>query len=145
MREIEEYETQNLEECLQALSAYHNEVSTNFSGSYPSRPFKDTLKIFKESLIKRNSRIAVAEEHGRIIGFCKVDIGGGIGKLDYLVVLSEYRGKGYGKAFMEWAMKVFDEHNIRQIEVKVIDGNEAIHLYEKYGFKMNAHILVNKR
>ena len=87
----------------------------------------------------------MAEEHGRIIGFCKVDIGGEIGKLDYLVVLSEYRGKGYGKAFMEWAMKVFDEHNIRQIEVKVIDGNEAIHLYEKYGFKMNTHILVNKR
>ena len=26
-------------------------------------------------------------------------------------------------------------------EVKVVDGNKAIHLYEKYGFKMKSHIL----
>ena len=64
------------------------------------------------------------EDNGSVVGFCKIDICGYVGKLDYLVVLKEYRGKGYGK---------------------VVDGNEAIHLYEKYGFKMNAHILVNNR
>ena len=42
---------------------------------------------------------------------------------------------------MDWAMKFFSEKGITQIEVKVVAGNEAIHLYEKYGFKINAHIL----
>lgn len=145
MREIKEHETHKLEECLQALADYHNEVSINFTGSYPSRPYADTLKMFEEALIKKNSRIAVVEDNGRVIGFCKIDIGGAVGKLDYLVVLSAYRGKGYGKALMDWAMEEFDNYNIHQIEVKVVDGNETVHLYEKYGFKMNAHILVYKR
>lgn len=26
-----------------------------------------------------------------------------------------------------------------------VDGNNAINLYEKYGFKMDAHILVNNK
>ncbi len=26
-------------------------------------------------------------------------------------------------------------------EVKVVDGNDVIHLYEKYGFRINAPIL----
>ena len=85
------------------------------------------------------------EDNGSVVGFCKIDICGYVGKLDYLVVLKEYRGKGYGKALMDWAMGSFDRNGVHHIEVKVVDGNEAIHLYEKYGFKMNAHILVNNR
>lgn len=30
-------------------------------------------------------------------------------------------------------------HYVSQVEVKVVDGNDVIHLYEKYGFKINAH------
>lgn len=65
-----------------------------------------------------------------------------VGKLDYLVIMKEYRGRGFGKRLMDWAIRMFAEHEIQQIEVKVVDGNETIHLYEKYGFKMNAHILM---
>lgn len=85
------------------------------------------------------------EDNGSVVSFCKIDICGNVGKLDYLVVLKEYRGKGYGKALMDWDMSSFDRNDVHHIEVKVVDGNEAIHLYEKYGFKMNAHILVNNR
>lgn len=85
------------------------------------------------------------EDNGSVVGFCKIDICGNVGKPDYLVVLKEYRGKGYGKALMDWAMSYFDRNGVHHIEVKVVDGNEAIYLYEKYGFKMNAHILVNNR
>ena len=52
------------------------------------------------------------------------------------------RGRGYGKALMDWAMGVLEENGVRRVEVKVVDGNDAIHLYERYGFQMNAHILV---
>lgn len=30
---------------------------------------------------------------------------------------------------------------VKSIEVKVVAGNDAIRLYEKYGFQINAHIL----
>lgn len=46
---------------------------------------------------------------------------------------------------MDWAMENFEKCGAEKIQVKVVDGNEAIHLYEKYGFRINAHILVCER
>ena len=85
------------------------------------------------------------EDNGSVVGLCKKDICGSVGRPDNHDVLKEYRGKGYGKALMDWAMSYFDRNGVHHIEVKVVDGNEAIHLNEKYGFKMNAYILVNNR
>ncbi len=99
------------------------------------------MESFEAALQKKESYIAVTEIENRITGFCKVDIYGENGKLDYLMVKEEFRGKGFGKELMDWAMLLFDRNNVRHIEVKVIDGNPAIHLYEKYGFKMKSHIL----
>jgi len=42
---------------------------------------------------------------------------------------------------MDWAIKTFHENGVHEIEIKVIDGNDAVHLYEKYGFKMHSHIM----
>ena len=83
------------------------------------------------------------QENNTVIGFCKCDIDEKCkqGKLDYLMVLSPYRGNGYGGMLMDWAIGYFSGKGIEHIEVKVVAGNEAIHLYEKYGFKINSHIL----
>lgn len=145
MREITSAEVQGLKECLESLAEHHNEVSTDFGGSYPSRPYEETLELFEQALTSGTSRIAVAEDRGCIIGFCKIDICAENGKLDYLVVKKAYRGKGCGKLLMDWAMQTFESCNVRHIEVKVVAGNDAIHLYEKYGFKVNAHILALNR
>lgn len=103
--------------------------------------YADTLQSFGRQLENSTSRIGVIENTVEVIGFCKIDIERNEGKLDYLVVLQEYRGNGYGGALMDWAMEQFRGSGVKYIEVRVVDGNEAIHLYEKYGFKMNAHIL----
>ena len=143
LRQITADEAPRLRACVQALSEHHNRVSVNFKGSYPSRPYDKTLSLFAQALEENVSRIAVIEEVSGIVGFCKVDLhGDGTGKLDYLVVLPQCRGRKYGKALMDWAMAVFSGSGVRKIEVKVADGNDAIRLYEKYGFRMNAHILV---
>ena len=42
---------------------------------------------------------------------------------------------------MDWAMQPFRSKGVKSIEVKVVAGNDAIRLYEKYGFQINAHIL----
>jgi ribosomal protein S18 acetylase RimI-like enzyme len=36
---------------------------------------------------------------------------------------------------MDWALNTFQKLGINEIDVKVVYGNEAIHLYEKYGFR----------
>lgn len=141
LREIDWSEVQKLYTCIRGLSEHHNQVSVHFKGAYPSRPHEKTLNMFAESMKSGVSRIAVMEQDNDIAGFCKVDMEKGKGKLDYLMVLPEHRGKRCGKQLMDWAMKQFHENHIPHIEVKVVDGNDAIHLYEKYGFKMNAHLL----
>lgn len=144
MRELSANEVGLLRGSVEELSAYHNAVSTNFSGSYPSRPVGETLALFASALESNTSRVAVIEEGGAVVGFCKIDLHGTDGKLDYLFVDATHRGHGHGGALMDWAMAAFDRAGVRRIEVKVVDGNPAIHLYEKYGFRMNAHLLVRE-
>lgn len=141
MREITQNEVSKLYDCIRELSEYHNTTSVNFKGYYPLNPYEKTLKSFEAALSSQDSYIAVTEIENQIIGFCKVDINGESGKLDYLVVKAEFRGKGFGKELMDWAMLMFARNNVKHIEVKVVDGNPTIHLYEKYGFKMKSHIL----
>jgi len=93
MRTICSDEVWELAECVQELSEYHNQISVNFKGCFPSRPYNETLTIFKNALINKTSRILIEEKDNRIIGFCKIDIDGDYGKLDYLIVLREYRIK----------------------------------------------------
>ncbi|MBP0971391.1 MAG: GNAT family N-acetyltransferase [Oscillospiraceae bacterium] len=141
MREIASNEVCRLENCLLALAAHHNKVSVHFKGCYPKTPVAQTIKRFAEELDNGNSCIAVVEDDHMIIGFCKINIDGHLGILEYLIVLENYRGMGYGAALMEWALHKFSDCGVRDIDVKVADGNAAVSLYEKYGFKMNAHIL----
>ena len=141
MREIEAKEVYKLKNCLQELADHHNNVSVNFKGCYPKQPFDETLMQFASDIDAGISSIAVIETNDRVVGFCKINYGGTAGVLEYLIVSENFRGKGYGAQLMEWALKRFEDLGIHDIDVKVADGNDAISLYEKYGFRMNAHIL----
>ena len=46
---------------------------------------------------------------------------------------------------MDWALSTFRKLGINKIDVKVVYGNEAIHLYEKYGFRERSVILTLER
>lgn len=130
-----------LSACLQELAAYHNEVSVNFKGCYPAKPVGEVLAAFADDIAGGVSRIVLAEQDNVAIGFCKVDIADDHGKIAYLVVLKQYQGCGSGGLLMEWAMNILQGARLSCIEVKVVAGNPALHLYEKYGFKLNAYIL----
>ena len=141
MRELPCDEIYKLETCLRELAEHHNTVSVNFAGAYPKKPYRETLQSFEADVRSGKSKIAVIDSENRIVAFCKTDICQGQGKIDYLIVLKQYRGKGYGNMLMNWAIDRFKQCSVEQIEVKVVDGNDAIRFYEKYGFRMNAHIL----
>lgn len=141
MREISPKETGKLYDCLEALAEHHNQVSAYFQGCYPRTPSEQKTVQFEKELEEGRSRIAVAEKDDQVIGFCKINTDGSPGVLEYLVVLDRERGKGYGAAFMEWALNTFRELGIDDIDVKVVYGNETIRFYEKYGFKERSVIL----
>ena len=53
-----------------------------------------------------------------------------------IVIEKEYRNKGIGTVLLEELIKLAKEvHNIEILHLEVYDGNPAIHLYEKAGFK----------
>lgn len=141
MRELAYKEIYRLEECLKELAEHHNAVSTCFKGCYPKRPFAETLESFRKDVQSGKSRIVVVENEDKVLGFCKTDISGAEGKIDYLIVLKEARGSGYGNELMDWAVETLKQGGVSRIEVRVVDGNDAVRFYEKYGFRINAHIL----
>ncbi len=141
MKELTESEVCKLEECLKELSEHHNEVSRLFKGSYPKNPYSKTLKRFEADIKSGKSAICSIEDKERILGFCKIDIDGANGHIDYLVVLKKYRGNGYGDKLISWALSVFEQREVNWIELSVVDGNDAISFYEKYGFQVCSQIL----
>lgn len=145
LKELAPAETEQLLPCLEALDAHHNAVSVHFSGSYPARENSVKLAEFQQSLKVSTSKIAGVFQECDLLGFCKIDLFEAHGKLDYLVVLPVARGKGLGDMLMQWALAEFARHGLGKIEVKVVYGNDAVAFYEKYGFRLNAQILVTKR
>lgn len=141
MREIDSGEVYQLEECLRSLAEHHNEVSTNFRGYFPKRSYQETMEIFEKDVSSGKSRIAVIEEGNRVLGFCKADICGNEGSIDYLIVLKECRGQGYGEMLLDWALQLLSTSGVSRIEVKVVAGNDAIRFYEKHGFQLVSHVL----
>lgn len=56
----------------------------------------------------------------------------------FSIIISEfYRGKGIGKALLDQLIKLAKtKFSIELLHLEVYDGNPAIHLYEKMGFKV---------
>ena len=141
MREIAPEEVYKLRECLEKLAEHHNQVSVNFKGAFPKKPVSESLAIFEEAVRSGKSRIAVVEDGDRVAGFCKTDLIGIDGHIDILIVLKEYRGSGYGKLLMDWAVEGLKQRGAKRIEIRVVDGNDAVNFYEKYGFKTVSQIM----
>lgn len=139
IRTIRPSETGQLEPLYHELARHHNDISTNFAGSFPSIPIESQLRECAADLSNGKSHVAVVEQQAAAIAFCKVDIVGTRGYLDELVVLPGYRGRGIGSQLMDWADGVFLEHGVQHVELLVVVGNEsARRFYERRGFLPSA-------
>ena len=135
LRVINASEVARLEPLYRELSRHHNEVSAHFGGSFPSVPIADQLRECAEDLASGKAEVAIVEKCGELVAFCKVDVVGSRGYLDELVVMPGHRGQGLGSQLMDWADGVFRKRDVRQVELRVVVGNEgARRLYERHGF-----------
>jgi hypothetical protein len=46
---------------------------------------------------------------------------------------------------MDWALGKFEEYGVKNIEVKVVYGNDVVDFYKRYGFKEKSLILCLRR
>lgn len=134
-------ETVGLRPFLAELAAYHNSVSLYHKGQYPARDMEKVLQNLSQDCQSGQGAVAVAEKNGIWQGFVSVRIEKKEGSIGFLFVRQEARGKGLGQALMDWAMHWLGEAGCERISVKVVAGNPALHLYETYGFQVNAYIL----
>jgi ribosomal protein S18 acetylase RimI-like enzyme len=106
-------------------------------------------KFIKEKLDSNDYCILVAEDNGRVVGYClaKKDKHPLFKAPDYseifdLVITREFRRKGIGSALLDKVFNWCFEKGIKRVEVKVALANEVSRkFWRKMGFKPCMEIL----
>ncbi|MFT9493828.1 GNAT family N-acetyltransferase [Anaerosolibacter sp.] len=81
----------------------------------------------------------LAEIDGEMIGKVNVQLLDGVGGIYGLGVLPAYRGKGYGRAILTWAVEKLKESNAKEIMLQVaVKNNNALNLYKSCGFEVTS-------
>lgn len=144
IREIHVEEVPRLRPFLEALAVYHNQVSLHHRGMYPAKNIDCMLENLAAEIRAESGAAAVLENGNGWQGFASIHKENGEGTIGFLFVAEKFRGKGLGRLLMDWAVAGLEAAGCQRIAVKVVAGNPAIHLYEAYGFQLNAQILWKK-
>lgn len=84
------------------------------------------------------SRTYVIEIDNAVIGKVRLEINNNIGGIYGLEVLTDYRGKGYGRELLILSINKLKESNVKTITLQVEANNKnALNLYKACGFKEN--------
>jgi len=93
----------------------------------------NVIKEYNKRISKPSDRyrVYVLEVNGRIVGLASIIKGRGWLYIDDLVISKEYRGKGYGKALINYLEKVY-RNECQYLEA---DTHErAVNFFRKLGF-----------
>lgn len=102
------------------------------------REIDDSVRIWMAYVRLRGALTATLD--GKPIGMAVLNLQP-FQKLSHQVILSiimdeKYRGQGYGTKLMEKLIELAkNEHGIELLHLEVYEGNPALHLYERLGFK----------
>jgi len=108
---------------------------------------EDEAKMISLINLSKSSLIAVATLSDELIGIVTVEfLKKGIGELG-VAVLNEYQGYQIGSNLVELAVEwAIDYSNLNKIALTVFKDNApAIHIYEKYGFKVVSELAIDDR
>jgi len=108
---------------------------------------EDEAKMISLISLSRSSLMAVATLGDELIGIVTVEfLKKGIGELG-VAVLSEFQGYQIGSNLVEMAIEWSIEYsNLDKLALTVFKDNApAIHIYEKYGFKVMSDITIDER
>jgi ribosomal protein S18 acetylase RimI-like enzyme len=142
IRKANKKDIEQIVELNSKLGDYHVKFDSYYKKGKDIEPY--FRKYLKKIITKRNSRIIVAEENKKIIGFIFGSINNArfyakpkrIGSLHTAFVLGEYRNLGAGKAMLDDFIGWLKKKKIKNIELSVDFrnkiGNKA---WKRFGFK----------
>ncbi len=99
---------------------------------------------FKEQIINKNRIVYIYKIDNEFIGECNIVFENGeytIPKrriyLSHLIVKKEYRNKGIGSEILKYIIELYKKYGYSEITLGVdCENSGAIHIYEKYGFRI---------
>jgi len=141
IRKLEAGQVDLLREGLLDLARHHNSIPSPFAGVYPTIPVEETLEEIAKQVAEGRAQVEAIFEGDRMVGFYKVVATRTLGTVDLLFVFEDCRGKGYGGRLLERALVWLRERGVNLIDIRVVDGNPAQRLYEKFGFRTRSTIL----
>ncbi|MCM8710660.1 GNAT family N-acetyltransferase [Clostridium sp. SYSU_GA19001] len=81
------------------------------------------------------------KKDNQYIGYGQIIINGQIPTIVNLGILKEFRGKGYGKALMNYLFKLLNDYGFKEVNLKVsADNYIALNLYKSLGFILEKEI-----
>lgn len=107
----------------------------------------------KDGISKGRNLLLVARARKRIIGFVfatfpreqTFEVQEPFSVINDLYVLPDFRGKGIGSKLLEECLRKAKAEGFKAVRLSVLRGDEnAIKLYEKLGFKVFMHSMINK-
>lgn len=83
-----------------------------------------------------NGRTFIAEADNGNVGSVRIELNDGTGGIYGLGVLSEYRGRGYGRELLMWSVEKLIEMGADRVILQVdTDNGNALNLYKSCGFE----------
>jgi len=134
---IREIRVEDNKEIAQVIRKALEEYGQAKEGTVYTDPTTDDLfALFK----KEGSVYFILELDGKVVGGCGIyptkGLPIGYAELVKLYLNSSLRGKGFGKELMEKSMEAAQAMGYSHLYLESIPAlNEAVHLYEKVGFK----------
>ncbi|WP_040952744.1 GNAT family N-acetyltransferase [Gorillibacterium massiliense] len=129
------------------LRDHHAQHSLHFSGAIARQQFQQRTSEIKAKADLGSVHICLAldEEKGHPVGYCISSIDEfNKGEIDSIYILDGYRGCGIGDKLMTNALDWLRDHQVNDIGISVMYGNEAVFsFYQKYGFYPRTYQLQN--
>ncbi len=102
----------------------------------------------KRALCRDRANSAVIRIDGKLVGVINMRLhdktteswlSEGVAWINSVAVSEDYRGRGIGRALMQWARYFSENHGQSSISLSVLRGNmNAVHLYQSIGYRLSA-------
>lgn len=131
------------------LRDHHALISPTFSKDRVNNTFQKRSNQIKAKAVSGyiNISLVMDKEVGKYVGYCICSINESEeGEIDSIFIIEPYRKLGIGDMLMSNALDWFQVHNVEDISISVLYGNESVFsFYEKYGFHPRTYNLKNKK
>ncbi len=131
---------------LTALSEHNRNLCTYSDLPYANVPVETLLVFLGKNLDNGTGKIMGLFDNKKgseeiAAGFAAIRYENGNGWLDDIFIYEEYRGRGYGRRLMQWALDSFKKENVQNVQIISLTGSAARPFSEKFGFRAKNEIL----